>query len=271
MSVWKIPEGITEITREFVQENIPEGATEVVISQGVESIGVLAFHACESLESVKILEGVESLGNFSFQSCTNLQSVVIPESVTSIGKAVFRLCKSLQTVVIPESVESIGSNVFSCCKALNLIILPDVLVDNCAQYRIADNQKVIKYSDFIVWERDNGLVGKSYSDQIILFLYQLKNIETYKPTWNEILDQFPEVAIHDLLKSADAEPHNLCLKVSIDGKEYPGFADALLENLSLSDGASFFCTAKDKDFRSHQSVGGSDRNSETLMVKGLGE
>ena len=248
MSVWKIPEGITEITREFVQENIPEGATEVVISQGVESIGVLAFHACESLESVKILEGVESLGNFSFQSCTNLQSVVIPESV-----------------------ESIGSNVFSCCKALNLIILPDVLVDNCAQYRIADNQKVIKYSDFIVWERDNGLVGKSYSDQIILFLYQLKNIETYKPTWNEILDQFPEVAIHDLLKSADAEPHNLCLKVSIDGKEYPGFADALLENLSLSDGASFFCTAKDKDFRSHQSVGGSDRNSETLEVKRLGE
>ena len=248
MSVWKIPEGITEITREFVQENIPEGATEVVISQGVESIGVLAFHACESLESVKILEGVESLGNFSFQSCTNLQSVVIPESV-----------------------ESIGSNVFSCCKALNLIILPDVLVDNCAQYRIADNQKVIKYSDFIVWERDNGLVGKSYSDQIILFLYQLKNIETYKPTWNEILDQFPEVAIHDLLKSADAEPHNLCLKVSIDGKEYPGFADALLENLSLSDGASFFCTAKDKDFRSHQSVGGSDRNSETIEVKRLGE
>ena len=53
-------------------------------------------------------------------------------------------------------------------------------------------------------------------------------------------------------KMADAEQSNLCFKVSIDRNECPGFADALLQNLSLFDGASFFCVAKDKDFRPHQ-------------------
>ena len=132
---------------------------------------------------------------------------------------------------------------------------------------------MIRYSDFIEWKRDNGLAGKSYSDQAILFLYQLQNIETFTPAWSEVLKQCPEVRMYDLLKfvdkkqmclpkffwsngscdaegkMADAEKRNHCFEVSIDGNDCPGFADALLQNLSLSDGASFFCTAKDKDFR----------------------
>ena len=52
---------------------------------------------------------------------------------------------------------------------------------------------------------------------------------------------------------ANSEQSNPCFKVSVDGNDCPGFSDALLQNLSLSDGAFFFCTAKDKHFRSHQS------------------
>ena len=246
MSVWeiKLPQGITEITQDYVRGNMPAGTTEVVIPEGVISIGGSAFERCTSLESVVIPEGVESIGIRAFSLCTSLESVVIPEGVESIGYCAFSLCtslksivisegvehicdhafngcKSLQSVVIPEGtigsyafkdctslqtvkilegVKVIGCHPFRGCKALNLIVLPDVLVDNCARYGITANQTVIKYSDFNDWQSKNGLEGKLYSDQTILFLYQLQNTESFKPIWNEILIQCPEVSVGDLLK-----------------------------------------------------------------------
>ena len=300
MTVWRIPDGITEITNEYVRDNMPEGTTEVVIRDSVKSIGSLAFEGFESLTSVEIPEGVKSIGHYAFSDCTGLESVVIPESVESIGREAFYGCESLksvvisegvelisagafwgctslQSVVIPDSVKEIDGNTFFGCRALNLIILPDVLVANRSEYAITANQTVIKYSDFNDWKYKNGLEGKSYSDQAILFLYQLQNDADFRPSWSEVLKQCPEVAVHDLLKfadkkpvcmpkfflsnggcdlegkMADAEQSNPCFKVSIDGNDCPGFADALLQNLSLFDGTSFFCTAIDKHFRSHQS------------------
>ena len=296
MTVWIIPDGITKITNEYVRDNMLEVTTEVVIPESVRRIGEQAFSGCtrlvsvvipesvenicswafmdcRSLESVKIPNSVESIGGRSFSGCTSLESVVVSQGVKSIGLYAFYGCESLQSVVIPESVESIGSNVFSHCRALYLIVFPDMLVDNCEQYGITANQTVIKYSDFIEWKGDNGLAGKSYSDQAILFLYQLQNIENFKPSWSEVLKQCPEVSVHDLLKfadkkpvcmpkfflsdgdcdlegkMADAEQSNPGFKVSIDRNECQGFAHTLLQNLSLFDGASFFCAAKDKDFR----------------------
>ena len=277
MTVWRIPDGITEITNEYVRDNMPEGTTEPVIPEGVKSIGDHAFSGCTSLHSVVIPDGVKSIGYGAFRLCISLQSVVISEGVERIGNLSFSGCISLVSIVIPGGVESIGDHAFSGCTALNLIVLPDTLVDNRVRYAITANQTVIKYSDFNDWKYKNGLEGKSYSDQAILFLYQLQNIESFKPSWNEVLKQCPEVAVHDLLKfadkkpvcmpkfflsnggcdlegkMADAEQSNPCFKVSIDGNDCPGFADALLQNLSLFDGTSFFCTAIDKHFRSHQS------------------
>ncbi|MEC8882458.1 MAG: leucine-rich repeat domain-containing protein [Pseudomonadota bacterium] len=322
MSVWTVPIGITEITQQYIKDNMPAGTTEVVIPEGVKSIGEGAFYDCTSLESVKIpnsvesiggraflgcasLEsivipvGVDSVGHSVFSNCTSLESVVIPESVKCIGEFAFHFCERLKSIVIPEGVEricgyafsdctslesvkipnsvvGIGAGAFRECTALNLIVLPDTLVDNRVRYGITENQTVIKHSDFNDWQCENGLEGKSYSDQVILFLYQLQNTESFKSTWNEVLNQYPEVGMNDLLKfadkkpmclpeffrsngscdvdeqMADAEKRNHCFEVSIDGNECPGFADALLQNLSLSDGASFFCTARDKHFRSHQ-------------------
>lgn len=59
---------------------------EVVIPNGVTSIGEYAFFRCKSLKSVIIPDGVTSIGNYAFSDCKSLRSVVIPDSVISIGE-----------------------------------------------------------------------------------------------------------------------------------------------------------------------------------------
>lgn len=92
--------------------------TELVIPDGVTSIGKYAFYNCTSLTSVDIPDGVTSIGNNAFYNCTNLASVVIPDSVASIGAYAFNNCKTLTSVVIPKSVTSIGNYAFLGCTSL---------------------------------------------------------------------------------------------------------------------------------------------------------
>ena len=98
---------------------------EVVIPDGVTSIGKQAFYWCYSLTSVVIPNSVTSIGGYAFQSCSSLTSVVIPDSVTSIGEGAFSGCKSLTSVVIPDSVEFIGDWAFRNCSSLTSVVIPD--------------------------------------------------------------------------------------------------------------------------------------------------
>ena len=61
---------------------------------------------------VVIPEGVTSIGDQAFYSCDNLTSVVIPEGVTNIGVLAFMNCDSLASVVIPEGVSKIEDKAF---------------------------------------------------------------------------------------------------------------------------------------------------------------
>ena len=91
---------------------------DVVIPDGVTSIGSWAFRGCSKLRSVTIPDSVTSIGVEAFYGCSSLTGVTIPDSVTSIGGGAFRDCKSLASVTIPDSVTSIGSGAFLGCNAL---------------------------------------------------------------------------------------------------------------------------------------------------------
>ena len=75
---------------------------DVVIPEGVKSIGNEAFWGCSSLASIVIPKGVKSIGWKAFAGCSSLTSVVIPRSVTGIGKDAFGECPSLNTIVAPS-------------------------------------------------------------------------------------------------------------------------------------------------------------------------
>lgn len=81
---------------------------------------------------VVIPEGVTSIGDRSFWNCSSLTNITIPASVTSIGELAFYRC-GLTSVTIPASMTNIGAGAFLCCKGLSdkdgFVIVNDILLD----------------------------------------------------------------------------------------------------------------------------------------------
>ena len=135
--------------------------TELIIPDGVTSIGDHAFDGCTSLTSIMIPDSVTSIGDMVFYGCTGLTSITvdednmsyqsidgnlyskngrtliqyaigkkntsftIPDRVKSIGAWAFRDCTDLTSIVIPDSVTSIGDMAFYGCTGLTSIVIPD--------------------------------------------------------------------------------------------------------------------------------------------------
>lgn len=98
----------------------------VVIEEGITSVGKYAFKGCSSLTSVTIPDGVDSIGNWAFDGCTDLTSITIPSSVTSIKTYAFQNCSQLTSIRIASGsrLKSIGTRAFYNCICLTAIDIP---------------------------------------------------------------------------------------------------------------------------------------------------
>lgn len=118
-----IPDGVTSIGHfAFYNCNSP---TSIKIPDGVRSIGVSAFYGCASLTNIEIPNSVRSIGGDAFRNCTGLTSIKIPDGVPYIRFATFSGCTSLTTVTIPNSVTSIDDFAFYNCNRLTNIKIPN--------------------------------------------------------------------------------------------------------------------------------------------------
>ena len=95
---------------------------EVIIEEGVTTIGVYSFEYCNAITSVAIPNSVTSIGDAAFSGCISLSSIDIPSSVTSIGKYAFAGA-GLTSVTIPDNVTMIGNGAFDQCKNLTSAII----------------------------------------------------------------------------------------------------------------------------------------------------
>ena len=91
--------------------------TDIIIGNGVTSIGSSAFDVCSSLISLSFESGsvLTTIGEKAFYGCSAMTGPIpIPASVESIGKNAFYGCSKLTTVSFePESqLETIGQNAF---------------------------------------------------------------------------------------------------------------------------------------------------------------
>lgn len=95
--------------------------TQVVIEEGITSIGSMAFSDCSYLESVTLPQSLESIGDRAFNNCTKLNTINLPEGMSSIGAQVFMNCRSLTQITIPDSITEIKDQTFQGCNSLTEI------------------------------------------------------------------------------------------------------------------------------------------------------
>ena len=110
---------VTDIADEAF--NSKTNITDVVIPEGVVSIGKMAFNGCTALKTVSIPSTVTSVGEAAFAGCILLGTVTLPAAVTEIGFAAFYNCKSLTAVTLPEAVTELPDQLFMSCERLKTV------------------------------------------------------------------------------------------------------------------------------------------------------
>lgn len=80
--------------------------TEVVIGEGVTSLGDSAFKGCKSLTEIVIPDDVTSIGGYCFSDCKGLTSVTLGKGVTNIKADAFYGCENLMDVYYTGDVDS---------------------------------------------------------------------------------------------------------------------------------------------------------------------
>ena len=108
----------------------------VILENGVTSIGGAAFRSCSNLESVFLSDTVTTINRYAFYQCNSLRKINIPASVTTINAwDVFYQCDSLVTAGPIGSgcsiefgwAEAIPANAFRALGKLNSVTLPDTI------------------------------------------------------------------------------------------------------------------------------------------------
>lgn len=89
--------------------------TDLVIPEGVTSIGNYAFREYDSITNITLPSTLISIENKAFEGCSNLESIICGENsnLTTIGNGAFMNCYHLTNIAIPDSVTSIGYYTFT--------------------------------------------------------------------------------------------------------------------------------------------------------------
>ncbi len=145
-----IPGTLKEVPQDAFRSVRINQLEELIIAEGVESIGQAAFRNLHLKKSenglflnlpstlnyigefafsglniagdLVIPNGVEEINSFAFRSYSNLNTVIFPEGLKLIGEGAFRNCSTKATITVPDSVVRICSYAFSELKSPEVII-----------------------------------------------------------------------------------------------------------------------------------------------------
>ena len=126
----------TEDDKPWVNPAIATLITEVIVSEGVTSIGNYGFYGCINMENISLPNTIRYIGDYAFYRCIKLTSIKIPNGVTYIGEYSFYQCSGLTNANIPPNIPYFAKYTFYYCTKLKSVTIPDSVsyVDDYAFY-----------------------------------------------------------------------------------------------------------------------------------------
>lgn len=147
---------------------------EVVIQEGITTVGDYAFVGCANLKEVTLSGTVEIVGVFSFSCCTSLEEITIPEGVKVLASKAFQYCSGLKKVSLPSTLTDVDMRVFGKCESLEEVIYGGTQ-SQWEQIRISrsasDNQYLVEAKRLCLGKQETELPKEKPLDrygQIIL-------------------------------------------------------------------------------------------------------
>ena len=95
-----IPDSVTQLGSEILQGSCVE---HISLGKNVIEVPENMAARCSSLREVVIPEGVRTIGEGAFEHCVNLVEVLIPDSVSYIAESAFNECTNLTKIDIAQS------------------------------------------------------------------------------------------------------------------------------------------------------------------------
>ena len=122
-------------TKKSPWDNDKSKIKEVVVEEGVKSIGDYSFYSCSNLTDVSLPRGVVKIGTYAF-GFTGIENISLPYTLTTICAGAFST-DSLKEAHIPYNVSELGKNAF--------------LSDNLTSYTVAENSNYFSAKDGVLY------------------------------------------------------------------------------------------------------------------------
>lgn len=107
---YTVPDGVEEIGIAAFSEST---LNEINLPDSVNKIGRHAFSFNTELEKIDLSKtSVETIDVMTFVNCTSLNEVLFSESTTNIGMAAFMGCEKISEITLPPQLTSIGQSSF---------------------------------------------------------------------------------------------------------------------------------------------------------------
>ncbi len=153
-----IPEGVTSIgSRVFTGSR---GIKTVIFNDKVESIEREAFYQSRDLKKVVNLSGVKFIGKSAFYECAALEECELGSNLEYISDEAFRGCSSLKSIKLSESLIQLERGAFKGCTSLEEISVPaGIKVASASLFELCKNLKSVSLPYGMVKIDTNAFYG----------------------------------------------------------------------------------------------------------------
>lgn len=119
-----VPKFVSEIGKNCFS-NCNTILEELIMHDGVETIGEYAFHSCVALKKVKFSTNLKSIFQYAFSNCHSIRSVDLPDSIEILADGAFDNCINLEKIKLPKDITVIESYLFNQCVKLKQVSVPN--------------------------------------------------------------------------------------------------------------------------------------------------